>query len=135
MAAGCLTITEEATDLLASTEGGALALQLLERHAAPGEFVEALASHCDANTAGLLREEMRELPVNLVETIVNAWVLAAAAGRTFRLQSVPPTEPLAFARSRRVRLAVDVEDDGVVVSLSHIPGRHAAWAQPAAVVG
>ncbi len=94
------------------------------------DLIDALASQCDVATAMLLREEMVELPTNLVETIMGAWAMAASAGKTFRLQSVVPREPLEFARSRRVRLAVDVETDGVVVSLSHIPGRHAAWAQP-----
>ncbi len=135
MAAGCLAITERATDVLGSEEGRSLALELLERGAAPSAFVDALASQCDPDTASLLREEMAELPSNLVETIVNSWVLAAAAGKSFQLRSVPPREPLDFARNRRVRLAVDVEDDGVIVSLSHIPGRHAAWAQPVAVAG
>jgi hypothetical protein len=77
---------------------------------------------------------MRELPTNLVETIVSAWAMAAGAGKTFVLRSVVPTQPLDFARNRRVRIALDVEADGIVVSLSHIPGRHAAWAQPAPAV-
>jgi len=133
MAAGCKDITEAATDMLSTEGGNATALELLARGAAPEEFIDALASQCDVATAMLLREEMVELPTNLVETIMGAWAMAASAGKTFRLQSVVPREPLEFARSRRVRLAVDVENDGVVVSLSHIPGRHAAWAQPATV--
>ena len=134
MAAGCKDITEAATDMLSTEDGNALALELLARGAEPREYIEALASQCDVATALLLREEMRELPTNLVETIMGAWAMAASAGKTFRLQSVVPREPLEFARSRRVRLAVDVESEGVVVSLSHIPGRHAAWAQPSAAI-
>ena len=54
--------------------------------------------------------------------------------KTFVLRSLPPAQPLDFARNRRVRIALDVEAEGIVVSLSHIPGRHAAWALPALAV-
>ncbi len=132
MAHGCKTITETATEEFASESWREVAVDLMERGADAEAFVEAMAARMEPGMASLFREEFHQLPSTLIGMIVDAWAMAEAAGKGFRVQSVPPASPLDFARNRRVRVAVDADDQGVVVSISHVPGRHAEWYQPVA---
>ncbi len=130
----CVTITESTTEELNSERGRARALDLLAAGAPAADYIAALAEHMPKWEADLLRQEFEELPASMVNTIVQAWVMAESAGREFTLTSVRPDRPLEFARSQRVRFQVDIEADRVVVALSHVPGRHADWYQPASAL-
>jgi len=129
---GCASLTETATQVLRSSGAGE-ARRLFESGSRPADYVQALARFCDPETRDLLLEEFGELPATLVDTVIGAWLLAERSEKAFTLRSSAPERPLDFARSRRTRFTIDVEDDGVVVTLSHVPGRHAAWARPFAV--
>jgi hypothetical protein len=61
-------------------------------------------------------------------------MLASAADKPLRLTSLAPDRPLEAARARRVEIRITMEEDGVTVALSHIPGRHASWYRPARAV-
>jgi hypothetical protein len=60
-------------------------------------------------------------------------MFAEAAAQPFRLQAAYPASPLEMARKRRVELTTAMDEDGVLVTLAHMNGRHAAWYRPAAV--
>ena len=130
----CNMIALRVTAELGADDGVGAARRLLARGAEPAEFIEELARRCEPELAEVLREEFKELPRTLVETVIHSWLLAESAGKPFTLESRVPDRPLEFARRSRVRFTVDVQDDGVTVSLSHVPGRHADWYRPAARV-
>ena len=97
------------------------------------EFIDAIASMAGPDRKETILREFAELPEMTVTTILDAWAMADRAGKSFAVKSVRPDRPIAFAHSRRVRLTVDAEDDGVRVLLSHVPNRHAPWYSPVAV--
>ncbi|MFN8639690.1 MAG: hypothetical protein U0360_09600 [Dehalococcoidia bacterium] len=130
----CKDITESTTTELTSERGRARAVELLAASAPDRAFIEALAESMDPIMATQLLTEFDELPASMVSTIVQAWVMAETGGRDFVLRSAKPERPLEFARTSRVRFQIDIEADAVSVTLSHIPGRHATWYQPAALV-
>lgn len=129
----CVDISAFVTTELQSPDGKQAIIALLTDGVEGRSLVEHLAGRTDANMAELLMREIEELPQTLVQTIQQAWEMATAGGREFALVSTPPDRPLEFARNQRVRVTVDVEADRVVVALSHVPGRHAAWYQEAAL--
>ena len=128
MSVECMSLLKHTGLLLSSAEGGQVARDLVARGAGLDEIVDAFVRLSDdEQQSQLLRLEMAELPPIVVSTILDAWVMAETAGKELRLESVPPSRPLEFARSRRVAVAVALDETGVTVSLSHVPGRHAEW--------
>jgi hypothetical protein len=128
-----MTTLEEVEEIL-STDGGSNEVRtLLARGARPEEFVEMFVRRARPAQAAVAKFEFAELPESTLMLIVQAWVLADAAGKPLSLVSVPPARPLDAARTRRVELAVSMDESGVRVALSHIPGRHASWYRPTAV--
>lgn len=105
--------------------------QLRAVRAAPSEFIEAFCEDASDHLAEMIRKEFRELPAVLVSTVIEAWAMAEATSRRFQVRSVPPHGRLAFARRRRVRIAIEAELSQVQVLLSHVPTRHATWYRPA----
>lgn len=128
---GCKTTLEEISDLLSSPAGGDEARRLLARGARPQEFVDMFVRAARPEQAEIARFEFAELPESTVMMIVQAWVMAEAAGKPLVLASVPPARPLEAARNKRVDLAISMDEQGVRIALSHIPGRHASWYRPA----
>jgi len=133
-AGGCNEISAKVTAEAASPEAQIQYQALLAAGAPLSAIVEEFQRACPADMAGLVREELAELPAATAEVIVRTWAMAAAAGKRFEMQSVRPERPVEYARERRVRVAIDMDEDGVIVSLSHVPGRHASWYRPAALV-
>jgi hypothetical protein len=74
--------------------------------------------------AAVAEMELGELPPIAIRTMLEAWREADDAGLHFEAHSVKPDRPIEFAKSRRVRVTVDREAEGVYVGLAHIPGRH-----------
>jgi hypothetical protein len=130
----CFAIMAHAGDVLERPEGADEARRLIESGASTAEVIEAFARLADPAQIGGLREEMQELPETIVSSILGAWMLASAAHKPLRLTSVTPERPLEAARARRVEIGITIEEDGVTVALSHIPGRHASWYRPARAV-
>ncbi len=127
----CLLLTEFITDVLREDEALRARLRaMLTAGASSGELTEALAGHADEGTAETIRHEYYELPESTVATILTAWMAAENAGRPFVLRSSPPAEPIAAARKRRVEISIAMDEDGVVVSLSHVWDRHADCYKP-----
>lgn len=135
MATGeCIATFEEVQDLLSSPAGSDEARRLLARGARPQEFVEMFVRHAHPEQAETARMEFAELPESTVMMIVHAWIMAETAGKPLTLTSVPPARPIEAARNRRVELAISMDEAGVRLALSHIPGRHASWYRPAVTV-
>lgn len=126
----CAAVALHVTTVAGSDEQREALTHALAASSSLEHVVDAFLAMCPVEMAELVREELAELPAHTVSTIVNAWIAAETAGKTFELRSAAPDTPLAFARDRRVRIAVDMDNRGVVVSLSHIPGRHADWYAP-----
>ena len=124
---GCLPTTTSVTELLTTPEVQAKWRELRHENAPAIQFVQALCEFAPPDIAATMLEEFQVLPSLVVTTVADAWALADAAGKPFQFASVLPTEPLAFARHRRVRVIVDTEEDSVTVFLSHVPTRHADW--------
>ena len=133
MSFGCYAITEIGTAIMNSPEGRAEMSRMYELGATPIEYIDFIASQCDAKNEALMYEEFGELPASTIKMVIDAWALAVKAGKPFAINSVLTDEPVEFARARRTRLVVDIEDEGVIVSLLHFPGRHAEWSQPSRV--
>jgi hypothetical protein len=100
-------------------------------HASADEYIEAIVSIMEPEVAAVATRELRELPALTTRTFVEAWAMADAAGKDFAVFSERPEKPIAFARDRRVSLLLDMDNDGVKVTISHISKRHADWYSPA----
>lgn len=105
--------------------------ELRLRNAEPAEYVEALASFASPEVAPTIRREFLELPALTISVIMEAWHLADSNNKPFEVVSVRPEKAIEFARTRRVRVAVEADADAARVLISHIPTRHAAWYAPA----
>lgn len=126
-ASGCIPTTMCVTELLSMPEVQESWLRLRDAHAPAAEFVTAMCSFAPADIAATMLDEFQVLPSVTVTSLVDAWALAHASRKHFEFVSLKPEEPLAFARHRRVRLTVEVDEDRVTLFLSHIPTRHAEW--------
>lgn len=126
-AVGCLPTTMAVTELLRLDCVAAEWRRLKAAGASERDFVEAMCEVVPPGVAEVIREEFAVLPALTLATLIDGWSLADAGGKEFEFVSVAPAEPVEFARKRRVRLTVDVEEDRVVVSLGHIATRHADW--------
>lgn len=124
---GCLPTTMAVTELLRFDCVAAEWRRLKAAGAGEREFVEAMCAAVPPAIAEVIREEFAVLPALTLQTLIDGWSLADAGGKQFEFVSVPPSEPIEYARRKRVRLTVDVEEDRVVVSLGHIATRHADW--------
>lgn len=130
----CFAVMSEVETVLSTDAGANEARHLLAAGADLAAFADAFAKHAPPEQAERLRAEIAELPSNTVMMIVQAWLLAESAGKPLTLRSVRPERPVEAARARRVELSIAMEETGVSVSLSHIPGRHATWYQPTVAV-
>lgn len=127
---GCEPITFAMTSLLQQPEVGKKLHALIDEGAPIEAHIDAMLRFADAETAATLATEFRELPAATASLILNAWHLADRCGKPFEVVSARPIDVLGFARHKRVRIVVDSDEDGVRVSISHVPGRHAAWYVP-----
>ncbi len=126
-ATGCVPTTMSVTALLAQSEVRESWRRLRAAGATEREFVEAMCRFTPSEIARTMREEFEVLPPLTVRSLVDAWSLADACGKRFQFASVAPAQPMVFARHRRVRLTIDVDEDCVTLSLAHIGTRHADW--------
>ena len=97
------------------------------------EVTDLLCDFLPFEVARDLRAEYHALPEVMASLIVTSWRMADEAGKPWSFQSMPPAEPIAFARKGRVRFVVDADEDGVTLGVAHIAGRKAEWYQPATV--
>ena len=86
--------------------------------------VVRVISETEPTMAPVAQMELGELPPVAIRTMLEAWREADAAGIAFEAHSLRPDRPIEFAKTKRVRVTVDREADGVYVGLSHVPGRH-----------
>jgi len=128
---GCEPMTAALTSLLARPDVASTLRRLVEGHASIEDQIDALVAFADPSVAAGALAEFRELPRLTATMILQSWALADGAGKRFELMSRKPSEPLDFARQKRVRITVDSEESAVRVALSHVPGRHAEWYAPA----
>jgi hypothetical protein len=129
----CHDITTEISNFLSTEDGQRATLDLIERGAMPEAFVDLIAKGLDDVNREILRDEVRQLPAAMIPLVLEAFGFACTSGKTFQMVSELPGEPLEYARSKRVRFAVDYEEDGVRLAVSHVPTRHAGWYRPDAV--
>lgn len=126
---GCRAITEEGTEWVRTSEAHNILERLEQLGAEPETYIGAFISHLEPHDQALLRDELPALPAGTLDIIVDSWRRATTAGKSFALRSEAPASPLTYARARRVRVAVESDEHGVSVSITHMPGRHAEWYQ------
>ena len=127
----CQNALEYVSDFLKSESGGREMRALMERSAHAREIADVLIERCrDAELAALMRYEFSELPDSFVMTFMNAWLMAAEAGREFLLVSRRPERPVEYARSGRVSFTLNHDESGIEMAVSHIHRRHAEWYKP-----
>jgi hypothetical protein len=81
----------------------------------------------DDRVAAIVRGELEALPSATVFSIIEAWRLADQGRKPFELVSARPASAMDAARNRRVRLVVDVAEEGVRAEISHVASRHPTW--------
>jgi hypothetical protein len=99
----------------------------MESHAPVASVIDELVSGMEERVAGTVRMELAALPSATVFSIIEAWRLADQGSKPFELVSVRPVSAMDAARSRRVRLVVDVAEEGVRAEISHVASRHPTW--------
>ena len=129
----CSRITNHVTQISDDSEFKRRMRELAGRAYTSQEVTDLLCEFLPYEVATDLREEYHVLPSVMADMIVDSWKMADEAGMPWSFQSLPPAEPIAFARKRRVRFVVDVDEEGVTLGVAHIAGRKAEWYQPASV--
>lgn len=131
----CFEALDNIEELLTANEPAATEVRsLVGIGAGPSELTACLLRWARPGLREHMGNELRDLPGHAVSTIVQAWMFADQAQQPFRLRPAMPSNPLDMARKRRVEVNVSMDEDGVLVTLAHLAGRHAAWYRPAATV-
>jgi hypothetical protein len=131
---GCEESTWWVTWALRQEETQARVVRAVDAGAPASIIIDRVVSGLDDRVAGIVREELEALPSATVLSIIDAWRLAAAGCKPFELASARPERPIEAARSRRVRLVVDVTEEGVRAEISHVASRHPTWQLSATAV-
>jgi len=90
------------------------------------KVIATLVGSREPRLGAMVRDEFEELPRPSSLAILRAWRDAIEMGIPFRLVSERPDGLIAFARRRLVRVVTDVDQSGITVRLSHVPGHHPA---------
>jgi hypothetical protein len=101
--------------------------QELSRQEPDLQAVATIVGTREPRLGSLAREELENLPRPASLAILRAWRDAVDLELPFRLVSELPDGPISFARRRLVRVITDVDQSGITVRLSHVPGHHPAW--------
>ncbi len=124
---GCDQTAWSLTSALQNERVVARVAQAMASRASVPELIEAIIQDLDPAVCAIVREELGALPAAAVEGILAAWQTAHAGNKPFVFASVAPERPIDLARRRRVRVVIDVDEEGVHAALSHIPSRHPSW--------
>lgn len=86
--------------------------------------IASLVGTREPRLGAMVRDEFEDLPRASSLAILRAWRDAVETKVPFRLVSERPESPIAFAKRRLVRVVTDVDQSGITVRLSHVPGHH-----------
>ena len=129
----CISIGEFATGAYNDPKTRALIMDTRLNGASDATCLHALASLAEE---GWMREaswaEFNQLPRTTISQVLDTWTMAAKAGKTWAVSSEKPEQTMEFARTKKVRLVTEADDDGIRLVLSHVATRHAEWYRPEA---
>ena len=129
--AHCRLMTFETMNLMASDEMSEKLKELTSRPYTHAEVAELLGAYHSPEVGEDMQEEYAVMPTLLPYLLVESWRLANEAGKTWEFTSLPVERPIEFARNRKVRFVVDVDENGVSFGVGHVHGYKADWYQPA----
>ena len=128
--AHCRLLTAETMNLMASEDLGEKLRELTGRQYTHAEVAELLGAYHAPETAETMQGEYEVMPTLLPYLLVESWRLANESGKTWEFTSLQPDRPIEFARNRKVRFVVDVDENGVSFGVAHVHGYKADWYQP-----
>ena len=128
--AHCRLLTAETMNLMASEDLGEKLRELTGRQYTHAEVAELLGAYHAPETAETMQGEYQVMPTLLPYLLVESWRLANESGKTWEFTSLQPDRPIEFARNRKVRFVVDVDENGVSFGVAHVHGYKADWYQP-----
>ena len=126
----CRLLTTETMNLMASEDLGEKLRELTGRQYTHAEVAELLGAYHAPETAETMQGEYQVMPTLLPYLLVESWRLANESGKTWEFTSLQPDRPIEFARNRKVRFVVDVDENGVSFGVAHVHGYKADWYQP-----
>ena len=126
----CRLLTAETMNLMASEDLGEKLRELTGRQYTHAEVAELLGAYHAPETAKEMQDEYEVMPTLLPYLLVESWRLANESGKTWEFTSLQPDRPIEFARNRKVRFVVDVDENGVSFGVAHVHGYKADWYQP-----
>ena len=126
----CRLLTTETMNLMASEDLGEKLRELTGRQYTHAEVAELLGAYHAPETAKEMQDEYEVMPTLLPYLLVESWRLANESGKTWEFTSLQPDRPIEFARNRKVRFVVDVDENGVSFGVAHVHGYKADWYQP-----
>ena len=126
----CRLLTAETMNLMASEDLGEKLRELTGRQYTHAEVAELLGAYHAPETAETMQGEYQVMPTLLPYLLVESWRLANESGKTWEFTSLQPDRPIEFARNRKVRFVVDVDENGVSFGVAHVHGYKADWYQP-----
>ena len=126
----CRILTAETMNLMASEDLGEKLRELTGRQYTHAEVAELLGAYHAPETAETMQGEYQVMPTLLPYLLVESWRLANESGKTWEFTSLQPDRPIEFARNRKVRFVVDVDENGVSFGVAHVHGYKADWYQP-----
>ncbi|MCB9483483.1 MAG: hypothetical protein H6675_05690 [Dehalococcoidia bacterium] len=126
----CRILTAETMNLMASEDLGEKLRELTGRQYTHAEVAELLGAYHAPETAETMQGEYEVMPTLLPYLLVESWRLANESGKTWEFTSLQPDRPIEFARNRKVRFVVDVDENGVSFGVAHVHGYKADWYQP-----
>ena len=124
----CISIGEFATGAYNDPKTRALLMDMRLGGASDASVWRHVASLAEE---GWMREaiwaEFNELPRTTLSQVLDTWAMAVKAGKTWEVSSEQPERTMEFARTQKVRLVAETDDDGIRLILSHVATRHAEW--------
>ncbi|MCA9628307.1 MAG: hypothetical protein KC766_11600, partial [Myxococcales bacterium] len=118
----CRLLTTETMNLMASEDLGEKLRELTGRQYTHAEVAELLGAYHAPETAETMQGEYEVMPTLLPYLLVESWRLANESGKTWAFTSPQPDRPIEFARNRKVRFVVDVDENGVSFGVAHVHG-------------
>lgn len=89
--------------------------------------IATLVGTREPRLGALVCDEFEDLPRPASLAILRAWRDAVDLGLPFKLVSERPDGAISYARRRLVRVVTEVDESGITVRLSHVPGHHPSW--------
>lgn len=120
----CLRLTEQITAAARAVDQAGLLAEMGGDRAQLA--LELVRRSLPDDQRALFDAEARSLPEPVLQAVAELLVVASDNDLPFDFVSAPPENVMEYARARRVRITLDIEDGGIKATMQHTL-RHPSW--------